>query len=133
MGGERGCESARLLVRRRLDELRRAGDGAVQAGDEKLALGDHEHAAPIGLETVARRRLEPAEAAAVEDRGLGGVAQVFEIGAAKFGDAFDGGRGHGVQRRKLAISLSPAAWLFSGWNCTPARLSRATAAVTGSP
>jgi hypothetical protein len=25
------------------------------------------------------------------------------------------------------------AWLFSGWNCVPARLSRPTAAVMGPP
>ena len=39
----------------------------------------------------------------------------------------------GFQRRKLAISLSPVAWLFSGWNCVPARLSRPTTAVIGPP
>ena len=33
--------------------------------------------------------------------------------------------GYGRQRRKFAISASPSAWLFSGWNCVPAKLSRA--------
>src|SRR5262249_44733645 len=40
---------------------------------------------------------------------------------------------HGRQRRKLVMSPSPRRWLFSGWNCVPAMLSRATMAVTGPP
>ena len=36
----------------------------------------------------------------------------------------------GRQRRKPAISLWPTAWLFSGWNWVPIRLSRPTIAVT---
>ena len=32
---------------------------------------------------------------------------------------------HGFHFRKLAISASPSFWLFSGWNCVPAMLSRA--------
>jgi hypothetical protein len=43
------------------------------------------------------------------------------------------GEFQGFQRRKLAISRRPVAWLFSGWNCVPARLSRPTMAVTGPP
>ena len=39
----------------------------------------------------------------------------------------------GPQRRKLAINRSPVVWLFSGWNCVPARLSRPTTAVIGPP
>ena len=31
---------------------------------------------------------------------------------------------HGFQFRKLAIKASPSFWLFSGWNCVPAMLSR---------
>ena len=41
--------------------------------------------------------------------------------------------GHGLQARKFAISRSPVAWLFSGWNCVPTRLSRPTTAVIGPP
>lgn len=40
---------------------------------------------------------------------------------------------HGFHLRKLAMRARPSAWLFSGWNCVPARLSRPTAAVTGPP
>ena len=40
---------------------------------------------------------------------------------------------HGFHLRKLAISASPSFWLFSGWNCVPAMLSRATIAVIGPP
>ena len=46
----------------------------------------------------------------------------------------DGGKqDHGRHRRKLAISARPSVWLFSGWNCVPAMLSRATIAVTRPP
>ena len=40
---------------------------------------------------------------------------------------------HGRHLRKLAISMRPRVWLFSGWNCVPTILSRATTAVTGPP
>jgi hypothetical protein len=49
------------------------------------------------------------------------------VAAAKYG-VFQG-----RQRRKLAMSRSPSVWLFSGWNCVPARLSFPTIAVTGPP
>ena len=46
----------------------------------------------------------------------------------------DGGKeDHGRHLRKLAISLKPSVWLFSGWNCVPAILPRATIAVTAPP
>ncbi len=46
----------------------------------------------------------------------------------------DGGKeDHGAHSRKLAISLSPSLWLFSGWNWVPAIVPRATIAVTGPP
>src|SRR5215203_734405 len=35
--------------------------------------------------------------------------------------------------RKFAINARPSFWLFSGWNCVPAMLSRATTAVSGPP
>lgn len=41
--------------------------------------------------------------------------------------------GYGRQVRKLPISFRPRRWLFSGWNCVPTTLSRATTAVTGPP
>ena len=59
--------------------------------------------------------------------------------AAQKADAFavlevDGGKeDHGRHFRKLAISVRPSVWLFSGWNCVPTILSRATIAVTGPP
>ena len=40
---------------------------------------------------------------------------------------------YGRQLRKLVISFRPTAWLFSGWNWIPARLSRPTAAVVWPP
>ncbi len=40
---------------------------------------------------------------------------------------------HGFHLRKFAISARPSFWLFSGWNCVPTMLSRATIAVIGPP
>ncbi len=40
---------------------------------------------------------------------------------------------HGAQARKLAMSLRPVAWLFSGWNWVPTMVSRPTMAVIGPP
>ena len=46
----------------------------------------------------------------------------------------DGGKkDHGFQFKKFAIKARPSRWLFSGWNCVPTMLSRATMAVTGPP
>ena len=46
----------------------------------------------------------------------------------------DGGKqDHGRHLRKLAMSARPSFWLFSGWNCVPAMLPRATMAVIGPP
>ncbi len=39
----------------------------------------------------------------------------------------------GRQFRKLAMSRSPAAWLFSGWNWVPTIVSRPTMAVISPP
>ena len=39
----------------------------------------------------------------------------------------------GFHSRKRASSSSPYIWLFSGWNCTPRILSRATAATSPPP
>jgi hypothetical protein len=43
------------------------------------------------------------------------------------------GRAHGRQRRKLAMSRRPAAWLFSGWNWVPTMVPRPTMAVMSPP
>src|SRR6202012_5610977 len=40
---------------------------------------------------------------------------------------------HGRHSRKSPRSRIPLAWLFSGWNCMPATLPRATAATNRSP
>src|SRR5690606_41889697 len=40
--------------------------------------------------------------------------------------------GRVAARTKLPSSLSPACWLFSGWNCVAMRASRATTAVNSS-
>ena len=130
-----------LVVLRRPLELGRAGDGVVDAGNEKLALGDQQHAFPVGLHDMARRRLEPTETAAVQNRRLGGIAEVVEVAGVELGQALDvgswfelAGFGHqGLHFRKFASRCSPAFWLFSGWNWVPTRLSRPTIAVIGPP
>ena len=118
IAGKLGGKGLRLVVTRRRNELNRAAHGAVEPGDEELALGHQQHAVPVILQHLARRRLDPAEAAAVLDRGDRGLAQIFQIAAVEGLDPLDRGGGrigaHGRQRRKLAISRKPVAWLFSG-------------------
>ncbi len=99
---------------------RLAGERAVEIDDmQPLAAGGGEFARLVGRAVVELRRLghvamhQPHAFAALEiDRGK---------------------QDHGRHPRKFATSLSPAAWLFSGWNCVPAMLSRATIATTSPP
>src|SRR3546814_17221775 len=78
----------RLVVARRLEELRRPADNAVEARDEEFALGHEQHAAPISLQGPARGRVQPAEAAAVDDRDVGRLAQIVQVDVVEFGDPF---------------------------------------------
>ena len=90
-----------------------------------------------------RRRADsrnPAAANAARLRGRVGVEhRRLRHVAAHQAHAFavlevDGGKeDHGRHLRKLAISARPSVWLFSGWNCVPTILSRATIAVIGPP
>jgi hypothetical protein len=68
----------------------------------------------------------------VEDGGLGHVA-LDEADAAAFLEVDRREQDHGRHRRKFAMSRRPRVWLFSGWNCVPAMLSRPTTAVTAPP
>ena len=87
--------------------------------------------------------MQPLEALALELGGLGGGIVVedrrllhvalFQANAAAFLEVDCGEKDQGFHLRKLAISLRPSLWLFSGWNCVPAMLPRATMAVTGPP
>ena len=72
---------------------------------------------------MARRRGEPAEAAARLDRGIGGIAEIFEIGAGKGLELLDGGRrrfgfGHGRHRSRTPEDLGYVlAWAAaSSWS-----------------
>src|SRR6185437_1663961 len=138
-GGQRAGEGLGLVVARRAGKLHRSRDDLVEPPDDEPLLRDQQHAFPVGFENVARRRLEPAEPAAFADRALGRVAQIVEIGAGVFGQQLDPDialgdpLAHGRHPRKLAIRRSPAAWLFSGWNWVPNRLSRPIAAVIAPP
>ena len=137
MGGRRGREALGLVVARRSDELGRTRDRAAEPADKQLALGHQQHAAPVPLHDPARGRGEPAEAAALEDRGLGRIAEVGEVAPGEAFDPFDRDIGrlpvHGRHWRNREISASPLRWLFSGWNWVPSTLSRPTAAETGPP
>lgn len=87
--------------------------------------------------------MQPPEPLRLEGRGLGGgivvedrrLAHValLETDAAAFLEVDGGKEDHGAHFRKLPISFRPSFWLFSGWNCVPAMLPRATIAVTGPP
>ncbi len=95
-----------------------ASDDPVEPADDKAALGHQKHTLPVIFQHLARRHLEPAKAAALQNRAFGRLAQIVEIGTGILGEALDrepsGRSGHGRHRRKLAISRSPAIWLFSG-------------------
>ncbi len=99
---------------------RLAGEGAVEIDDVKIF-------EPLFGEGARLR-----SRVGIEHRRLGHVP-------AQKPDAFavlevDGGKeDHGRHLRKLAMSWRPSVWLFSGWNCVPTIVSRATIAVTGPP
>ena len=63
-------------------------------------------------------------------KGMMEDATVFNTDPAAQAKSF---AAQGFQRRKLPIRRRPVAWLFSGWNCVPARLARPTAAVICPP
>ena len=87
--------------------------------------------------------MQPAESGIGEDlrlcRGIvveDGRGFHFAALQAHAASAFQIDRGkqdHGRHLRKFASSCNPTAWLFSGWNCVPTRLSRPTIAVTAPP
>jgi hypothetical protein len=99
----------------------------------------------MALQRGAALRLDPAEAAALDDGGVRGFAQLGhlvvgelrhqldrELGLAE-PDVVAPERAHGVHRRKFARMRSPTSALFSTWNWVPATLPRATMATTGPP
>ena len=118
MGRGRGREALGLVVARRPDELGGARDRAAIPADEQLAFGHQEHAGPVAFEHLARRRGEPAEAAAFEDRRIGCVAEIGEVAGGKALDPLDRDDRrlfvHGRHSRNREISASPLRWLFSG-------------------
>ena len=98
----------------------RAGEGAVEIDDvDPLEPGVFEALGGAGRIGAVDGRLRHVALLEAHDLAL------FEI---------DGGiEDHGAHFRKLEIRVRPSVWLFSGWNCVPATLPRATAAVTGPP
>ncbi len=69
---------------------------------------------------------------AMEHRRARHVA-LLQAHALAFFQVNGGKENHGFHFRKLAISARPRRWLFSGWNCVPTTVSRATIAVTAPP
>ncbi len=134
----------------------RRGEVAADVGGERLQRRDVE-----GVEAgrrrgaerdeageEARQRLAAAGRGDEQRRGVGGAGEERELVRVRRpsrggrtsrrrpgGGLWPSGRPgrQGRQARKLAISRRPVAWLFSGWNWVPARLSRATMAVIGVP
>ena len=120
--GEGGREGLGLVVARGADELGAADDRAVEAGNEDFAAGNEKEAAEVVFQGQAAGGLEPTEAAAVEDGGVGGLADLVEVvvipgrGAGDFygvRDLIFEGTHYGDQRRKLARMRRPMVWLFS--------------------
>ena len=108
-GDEVGCElravGLGLVEAGRQLELGAGRDRTVQAADPEQALGHQQDALPVALHLVARLGMEPAEAVAVDDRGVRGIAQVVEIETVEFRDVFDrnGGRGCGLGGVHIAL------------------------------
>ena len=96
------------------------GEGAVEIDDVQI------------VETLALELSRLRGGVGVEDRRLLHVA-AHEAHAFAVLQVDRGEQDHGRHFRKLAISARPRVWLFSGWNCVPATLSRATIAVIGPP
>ena len=98
-----------------------AGEGAVEIDDMQIVetlLREPSRACAAGsaLKTVA---------CAMSPRTRRTHSPFFEVDRRE--------KDHGRHFRKLAISARPSVWLFSGWNCVPTILSRATIAVIGPP
>ncbi len=98
---------------------------AVQPGDEQFAFRHQQHAAEMALQRGAALRLHPAEAAALDDGGVGRLGQVGEVGVGQSLDPLDhevagglhgNGGVQGSHRMKLASIASPIGPLFSTWN-----------------
>ena len=104
---------------------RRAVDRAALEGTVEV---DHVQALEAGFGEGARLGAR----IAVEGGRLGHVA-LDQANAGAVLEVDGGKQDHGAHSRKLAISLRPSFWLFSGWNWVPAMVPRATIAVTGPP
>src|SRR5262245_42490964 len=103
MGADLGDVGLGLVVAGGTDQLRGAGDGAVEAPDEELPVGDQHDPSPIGLHHVPRRRLQPAETAAGLDALFGRFAEILQIVVPKGGQPLDQGGGHEALGRKWMI------------------------------
>ena len=110
------CEDPR--DRRGVDRL--AGEGAVEIDDMEV------------FESLLGERFRLRRGVSVENGRLGHVA-AQKANAFAILEVDCGKKDHGRHFRKLPISPRPRVWLFSGWNCVPKMLSRATIAVTGPP
>ena len=89
------------------------------AGESAVEIDDVEPTRAGGGETPRlRRRI-------VVEHGRRAHLAAHQADAAPVLQIDGGEKDHGRHPRKFASTARPVAWLFSGWNCTPARLSRA--------
>ena len=117
------CTGIRTAAEDALDRRgvhRPPGKGAVEIDDMEILEALRREGARL-LGRVAMKNRRARHVALFEAHGF----TVFQIDRGK--------EDHGFHVRKLAISARPSFWLFSGWNCVPTRLSRATIAVIGPP
>src|SRR5262249_61261272 len=117
---------------------RRAGD---EAGDERSRFGrDRPSGGTLHRTERSHRDAVDGDAVLRDGRRLGDTHHVRaaerrqETEGRPDAVARDPGQRHvATQRAKASSSRLPAAWLFSGWNCTAKILSVATAAAKSPP
>ena len=86
-----------FVITRRFLKLDGGGNTPVHPTDEQMAFRHQDDAAEIAAEHGTCRRPEPAEAAAVENRGFGGIAEILEILVGNFFQRLDSGFDFGHQ------------------------------------
>ncbi len=77
-------ESLRLIVPWRARQNRGTDNLAVQAGHEQFPLGHKQHPAKVGFQSATTGRVQPAEAATVNDCRVRRLTQGVQIVVGKF-------------------------------------------------
>ena len=117
------CTEIFVCLENALDSLlvhRLAGERAIEIDDVQI------------VKALCGELLRLRGGIVVEHRSARHVA-LLQAHALAFLEIDGGKKNHGFHFRKFAISARPSRWLFSGWNCVPTTVSRATIAVTAPP